>query len=232
MVYSFFYSNISFITVSPSTKKDLSKLGIPKENIAIIYNGLDHKKYKPGKKSKFPHIIYLGRLEKSKRVDLLIKGITYILQELPNVKLSIVGTGKNENKLRQLVRKLRLDKNVKFYGYVRESKKIKLLQNAWILVSPSIREGWGLSVLEANACGTPAIAFNVPGLRDSIKDKKTGILIKNQNEYELAKAMLRIITNKKLRYRLSKNSIKWSKKFNWDFTAEKILSILRKMVND
>jgi len=228
----FFYSTTKFIVVSQSTKKDLIELGLPEKNITIVYNGVNHKKYKPGKKNKYPRIIYLGRLEKSKRIDMLINAMSYILKEVPSVRLYIVGTGKNEEKLRELTKKLKLEKNVRFYGYVTERKKVRLLQDAWVLVSPSIREGWGLSILEANACGTPAIAFDVPGLRDSIRNEKTGLLLKSQCVFELAKAILNIIHNKKLRRELSKNAIKWSKKFDWDITAKKILLMLKRTLND
>jgi glycosyltransferase involved in cell wall biosynthesis len=231
-IYPLFYSFTKFITVSPSTKKDLVELGIPKKNIAIVYNGLDKKKFKTGMKSNYPHVIYLGRLEKAKRVDLLINSMFSIIKEIPNARLSIVGTGKYEDKLKQLVKKIGLEKYVKFYGYVTERKKIKLIQDAWVLVSPSIREGWGLSVLEANACGTPAVAFNVPGLRDSIKNGKTGLLVSNMNSLDLARFVLRIIKNKKLMDELRENAIKWSKNFDWSVTAVKILSILKKTVNE
>lgn len=222
----FIYFNTKFITVSDSTKKELLRLGIREKNIHVFYNGIDHTIYKPHSKSKFPHVIYLGRLQKYKRVDLVIKAFFYIKKIIPKARLSIAGFGP-EKELKNLVEELNLTSSVRIYGHVSNEKKIKLLQNAWVFITTSEREGWGLSVLEANACGTPAVAFDVPGLRNSIKNDETGILVKNEDIKGIVKAVVKILKNDNLRSRLSKNCIEWSKKFDWDKTANEILAIIK-----
>jgi len=228
----YFYSNMNFVTVSPSTKKDLIYDGIPEENISIVYNGLCHKKYLPGRKSNFPNILYLGRLEKYKGVDTLIKSFQHVISEYPEARLNIAGYGNAELYLKDIVKRLKLDNYVNILGHVTEKEKAELLQKAWIFVAPSIREGWGLSLMEANACGTPGIAFYVPGLKDSIRNNKTGILIKNRDETKLSDSIKKLIKDKNLRKTLSNNSINWSKKFDWDKTTEKFLDIIEKKVNE
>ncbi|MEM3374837.1 MAG: glycosyltransferase family 4 protein, partial [Candidatus Woesearchaeota archaeon] len=118
-------------------------------------------------------------------------------------------------------------KNARFFGKVSESDKIRLLSLSWLQVNPSVREGWGINVIEGNACGTPCIAFAVPGLRDSIKHNQTGILVKEDgNIQKLAEAIMMVLKDKKLRQKLSKNALEYSKQFNWDKSADEFLNIL------
>jgi len=224
-----FYKNINFLTVSESTKKDLIKLGIPKQNIKIVYNGVNHKRYKLDRKSRIPTVVCVGRLEKYKRVNLLIKIIPNIVSKLKKVNFWIAGYGNAENDIKKLVRKLNLPKNVKFFGHVSENKKIQLLQKSWLFVSPSIREGWNLSLLEANSCGTPGIAFNVPGLKNSIINNKTGILIPNNNTKMLNNKIIFLLKNKRLLKYLSKNALKWSCNFSWEKTYKNFNLFLKNL---
>ena len=109
--------------------------------------------------------------------------------------------------------------------------KINLMQNAWALVFPSVKEGWGMTVSECAACGTPAIVTGVTGLRDSVVKDKTGLVVsKNPTDKELARAMIKIIENDKLRKKLSKNAISWSKKFTWDESYRGFKKILSEFV--
>jgi glycosyltransferase involved in cell wall biosynthesis len=223
-----FYKKVDFLTVSESTKKDLVKIGIPKHNIEIVYNGVDHRKYKPNKKSRIPTVVYIGRLEKYKRADLLIKVIPHIVSELKNVKFWIAGYGNAAYEIEKLVRKLNLPNHVNFFGRISENKKIQLLQKAWLIVSPSIREGWCLSLLEANSCGTPGIAFNVPGLKNSIKNNKTGVLISDNNIKEFTNRIIFLLKNRRLLDSLSKNALEWSYNFSWEKTYRKFNLFLKK----
>jgi glycosyltransferase involved in cell wall biosynthesis len=123
---------------------------------------------------------------------------------------------------------------VKFFGKVSEQEKIKLLSRAWVLVNPSVREGFGLNIIEANACGTPAVAYDVAGLRDSVINELTGILVKENGDIEkLADAILKILVNEILRERISINAIESSKKgFSWDITAQELFKIIDRIINE
>ena len=121
---------------------------------------------------------------------------------------------------------LALEDHVLFYGFVDESKKIDLYQKSWVFINPSIKEGWGLTVIEANACGTPAIAYDVEGLRDSIKDHHNGLLVEKMDYHLLSKKIVELVENQNLRMQLSQNAISWSEQFNWDASTTTFLSVL------
>lgn len=225
------YRKIKFITVSKSTKKDLVNLGIPEDDICIIYNGIDHSSYSLERKDLFPHLVYVGRVTWYKNVHLLVKAMVSIVKQFDSVRLTVVGEIEPKYKifLNKLVKELNLSKHVNFTGYVTEDAKISILQRAWVLVNPSEREGWGIVVIEANACGTPAVGYNVPGLRDSIKDGRTGILIKQKNIEALADAVIEILENHELREKLSKGALEWSRKFSWNRSADEFLKIIEEV---
>jgi len=155
-----------------------------------------------------------------------------ILKEIPNVKLSIVGTGEAEDNLKTLTADLRLVDSTTFYGYVDEEEKIKYLQNAWLFVNPSEKEGWGLTVIEANACGTPAVAFDVPGLRDSIKDGQTGLLVADGESDALALTIVKLLKDDTLRAELSMTALNYARQFSWDKSAKEFMNVLERVSNE
>jgi len=227
------YEDVPVVTISQSTKEDLIRIGLPEENIHVITEGLDHTLYKPsGDKNDDPNILYVGRLKRFKGVHLLIEAMKYIVEKVPNVRLDIVGRGdpNYEIELKQQVKYLKLEDIVTFHGYVSEEEKIRFMQEAHLLVLPSRREGFGLVVIEANACGTPTVATNVQGLRDAVVDGETGFLVKNGDIEGLAEAIIRILDDEKLRRVLSKNALEYSRKFNWDKTADEFMRIIKGLI--
>ncbi|KUO42819.1 MAG: hypothetical protein APU95_02355 [Hadesarchaea archaeon YNP_N21] len=228
------YRDVQFITVSESSREELINLGIPPTKISIIHNGVDSSLFSRNyHKSDYPHIIYLGRLKRYKRLELLIKAMKIVTKEVPNAKLTIAGSGDAESELKALVDELDLKDSVLFRGYVDEDEKAELLGSAWVFVTPSSKEGWGITVVEANACGTPCIAYDVPGLRDSIRDEETGLLVKeNGNVEALAEAIVKVLRDETLRKRLSKNSLKWAKNFDWIKSAGEFMKIVESVINE
>jgi len=217
-----FYFSTPFITVSKSTKEELN--GTIKE-VSIVPNGLDSWIFQNSiKKSVNPTIIYLGRFKRYKRIDLLIKAFEMVRKKVKNAELWLAGSGnwKNNEEI----------KGLKYFGRVDEEKKKELLAKAWVFVTPSMKEGWGITVIEANACGTPAIAYDVPGLRDSIVDGETGLLVRENGSVEkLAEVIVKVLVDKQLRERLSRNAIEWAKQFSWDSSAKKFEKVLEGLVN-
>lgn len=226
------YRNVQFITISESSKKEMIELGIAPSKIAIVYVGVDRTLFsEKHRKSDFPHVIYLGRMKKYKRLDLLIRAMETVTKEIPDAKLTIAGSGDAQRGLMALVDRLGLKDSVIFRGYVDEKEKARLLGSAWLFVSPSSMEGWGISVMEANASGTPCIAFDVPGLRDSIKNGETGVLVKQDGNVEiLAGSIIRVLRDDELRKKLSKNAMKWAKNFDWDKSAKQFAKIIENAV--
>lgn len=215
-----FYKNKKMITVSNSTKEELVKMGIPKNNINVIYNGYDCNGESPSKnKSKDPMIAYVGRVKAYKQLDHLIRAFKIVKNDVSLCKLIIAGKGEKEY-LRGIVSELGLELSVEFHEEVSEKKKFILLHEAWIFASPSMKEGWGITVIEANACGTPAVGYNVPGLRDSIIDGYNGLLVEEGNIESLASAIIKTIKDDKLRKALSENAVEWSSHFSWDNSAK------------
>jgi glycosyltransferase involved in cell wall biosynthesis len=225
------YKNRQIVT-SQSTKQDLLQIGLPAQNIHIINYGVNHNLYKPGDiKSPYPHILFFGRLKRFKGVHLIIKAMKKINQQYPKAVLSIVGTGDSDylQELKQLRTKLNLEDNVVFHelGFRGSAAdKVKLLQSAWVSVFPSAREGFGLVVVEANACGTPTIAADVPGLRDTVRDNETGFLVPREVD-SLAKSITYVLNDDQLRLKMSTKALAWSKQFDWDITAKDMLDVLQ-----
>jgi glycosyltransferase involved in cell wall biosynthesis len=184
------------------------------------------------KKDPVPTILYLGRLKKYKSVDLLIKALPLVINEVPEARLVIVGEGDYKPELQNLTRNLELEDKVIFTGFVDGKTKVEWLHRAWVTVYPSIKEGWGLTNIEANACGTPAIASDVPGLRESVLPGKTGFLFRYGDEQDLADKIIRIITDNELRERFSREGILWASNFSWDKVVSEVEELLQDVVGN
>jgi glycosyltransferase involved in cell wall biosynthesis len=226
---SWLYKRFQTMVISESTKEDLVKRGLSPENVHVVHCGIDQNHYRlsssPQKYSD-PTVIYLGRLKKYKSVDHLLKAFALVLKTIPAARLMVVGEGDYKDELKGLARNLSLEGKVEFTGYVDEEEKVKRLQQAWVAVYPSLKEGWGLTNIEANACGTPVVASNVPGLRDSVVTGKTGLLYEYGNVPEFSGCLVSILSDEKLRQGLIQGGLDWAKEFSWDKAAEKTLELM------
>jgi glycosyltransferase involved in cell wall biosynthesis len=216
---SFFkpYKKIPFITSASSIAVELKMLGISQKYIHIIPHGVTLEKKTKHKKEKYPTIIFLSQLSQDKGIEDALQA--FALLNNPSAHLWIVGKPVSQaylHKLKKLAKKLKLTTRITFFGFVPQAEKFKLLQKAWILIHPSVREGWGLNVIEANSYGTPAIGYNVTGLRDSIMNNRTGLLTNNNSPESLAESMKNLIINTGLRERLGRNAKKYAEGFTWD----------------
>lgn len=218
------YHHRPVVTYAQSTKDDLAAWGYDKRKIFLFRLGLDHERYVPGKKADYPLFLQVSRMVGMKRPDLTVKAFAQVVKKHPEARLALVGTGPFKENVDKLIKDLNLtdnvmvpDKDILFFEKVRGDQKVKLMQEAWCFVHPSVKEGWGMVITEAAACGTPSIATSVTGQVDAIKNNNTGILISaSPTVDELASAMLKIIEDKPLRLMLSKNAIQWAKEFDWD----------------
>ncbi len=228
-LFFLFYRNTSFMTVSNSTKRSLCLMGIPEKNITIIYNAVDVdvSKYKNYLKECEYTISYLGALSKDKGVEDAVKCFFY-LKKKGIESFWVIGkavTKEYERKLRVLVKKYGLVKNVKFWGYVDEDKKYELLRRCHILINPSMREGWGLVNVEANIMGTPVVAYKSPGLIDSIT-VDSGVLVDENTPSALAQAVFELLRDRDRYERLCRGAKEWSKKFNWEESRSQSLRLI------
>lgn len=226
-LYPYFYRDIPFITISKSTQADLLARGI--HNVKVIYPGLTLEIPNTSlPKEPSPTLINLGRITPMKQIEQSIKMFRFLVNKVPDARFWIVGRGEPTyvKKLKNLVEDLNLKHQVRFWGFIPEKKKVELLQRAWILISTSRREGWGLVVIEANACGTPAVTYNAPGLNESILHKKTGLFTNQNTPLELATLLEEVIKNPNFFQILSKNAKAWSKNFSWERAARQSIQFL------
>lgn len=220
------YSNRPTIALSESTKTDLVNLGFKK--IKTYRPGLDIiPEFKTEEKESL--VLFVGRLTKAKNPRDAIIAFGEILRKVPKSQLIIIGKGnpKYEQKLKNLVKIAHLENSVRFTGYIDNIEKIQLLKRAKIVLIPSVREGWNLVATEANATGCVPIGYNVPGLRDSILNQKTGVLVAKKSPEKLAQAALAVLSDENLYQSLAKNGLAWSKKFNWDKTFSSFKEIIK-----
>jgi glycosyltransferase involved in cell wall biosynthesis len=178
---------------------------------------------KPGQKSPVPQVAYVGRLKEYKSVDVLINAFALVLAQLPEAKLVIAGDGDDTQRLKKEVAKLNIQKHVSFLGKVSAERKRQILQESWVCVNPSMMEGWGITVIEANACGTPVVASDVPGLRDSVHDRETGILVPHGRADLFAENIALLLKDSNLRRIISRYAFAWAQNFDWRRSSEEFI---------
>lgn len=224
------YRRVPFVTVSKSSKTDLVRRGIAEENIAVVPNGLDHEQHRLATpiEGRAPLIVSVGRLEPYKRIDLLLHAMPRILAQVPSARLVIVGRGQDEARLKRLSARLGLAQSVTFTGFVSPAEKAAWLQQAAVHVQCSNKEGWGLTVTEAYACGTPVVATDSPGLSDSVQDGVTGLLVRRARPAPLTAAVTRLLQDEAERSRLGRAALAWSKNFRWEPVAAAIERSVRR----
>lgn len=218
----FLYRSKSVVTVSESTASDLRKLGF--NDITIIQNGLDCKPLAEApEKEKTLTLLYLGRLKKTKNPEDAVKAFLLVRQSVPDARLWIIGDGPLNSFLENKYRNV---ENLYFLGYLNNQSKYDYLKKSHFLLVPSIREGWGQVVIQANAMGTPAIGYNVHGLRDSIVDGKTGMLLENFTE--IAHKTIELWSNQG-KYRLMcRNCLELAGNYSWEKTRNEFIGYINK----
>jgi glycosyltransferase involved in cell wall biosynthesis len=218
------YKDITTITISESSKKDLQDLKF--RNIFVVPEGLNITPLpKMPQKEMEPTIIFTGRLKKAKLPHHAISAFSLIKKKIPDAKMWVIGDGYMLEKLKKMnVR------DVTFYGHIHDQLKYQLMSRAHIALVPAVREGWGLVVTESNAMGTPAVAYNVPGLRDSVKNGYTGILVDNSPD-SLANATISLFRDKEHLDKLSYNALRSSRTFSWDKTADALEKIILREIS-
>ncbi|MEM1551211.1 MAG: glycosyltransferase family 4 protein [Candidatus Bathyarchaeia archaeon] len=215
------YVNIPTVTVSESTKHDLLNLGFKK--VFVVPEGLNFEplNHVP-QKHIHPVIAYVGRLKKAKRPDYAVKAFKIVKEKVPYAELWIIGDGYLAKELKK-----QMVKGVKFFGNLPSVARRELIKKCWVLVNPSVREGFGLNVIEANALGTPCVAFDVAGLRDAIINYETGLIVKSENIRDLAEGIIKVLTDDEFRIKLSHGALVYSRRFSWDKVADEFMKVIR-----
>ena len=213
------YRDVPFEAISESTADDLVERGIRRERIRVIYCGIDSQHFTPdpAARSTTPLFTYLGRLKRYKAVDLVIRG--FAQAAIPEARLEIAGAGDYRPELERLARSLDLGDRVRFLGRISEAEKLRLLRRAWALVFTSPKEGWGITNLEAAACGTAVIASDSPGIRESVRHEETGFLVPHGDVPALAASMKHLAGDRALAERLGARGREFAATFTWERAA-------------
>ena len=216
------------ICVSQDTASVLKKeYQIKKSKTAVIPNGVNLSYFEPLKniKKESKGLIFVGRLDKRKGIDWLIEAVPLIKRKIPRVKLFVAGGGKFRNELEKEVVNHKLEKNIVFLGFIRDEELSEWYNRAEATIIPSVFEGFGIIAIESMACGTPVLATNVQGIREIIDDGKNGILVNYGNKKALAEKAIKLLKNKSLRDKLTKEGLKTAKKYDWERISQKTLTI-------
>ncbi len=227
------YKTRQFMVISKSTADEVEKRGIPRENIHVVECGIDKEIYRfdPSiPKFDIPTLIYIGRLKKYKNVETAITALPLIRKTVPNARLVIIGSGDHQPDLQRLTEAMGLTDAVEFKGFIPQAEKITYLRRAHISVYPSLKEGWGLTNIEANACGTAVLAARVAGLQDSVDEGNSGLLFEFGNIEAFASLAVKMICDDSFRKGLEMGGLRWAANFSWDKAAKATEDIIKRIV--
>jgi glycosyltransferase involved in cell wall biosynthesis len=190
--------------------------GIARDRVRVIHPGVSFDHYTPNAAERAPHptFAYVGRLKKYKRVDLVIRAFAKL--DDPTATLEIAGAGDFRPALQSLAASLDLGTRVRFLGFISEKEKLSLLRRAWAVALASPKEGWGLTNVEAEACATPVVASNSPGIRESVRDGETGFLVPHGDIEALAAAFGRIAASRDRVTAMGVKARAFAETFTWE----------------
>ena len=227
-VVPFIYRQRAVIAVSSTTRDALLLTGFRRDQVRIIHNGIERPRDlsadDEGAAHAVPRIVYLGRLKQYKRLERLVDATAALLPAHPGLRLEIAGDGDARDSIEEAVRAHGIEHAVTVHGFVDDADKARILASATVFATPSMHEGWGLSVIEANSYGTPAVAYDVPGLRVAIRHDETGLLAADTPAF--VDALDRVLSQPELRARLSAGALAWASQFDWQSCADATLSVL------
>ncbi len=229
------------IAVSKWTRDDIAKYDIPLSKFEVIYNGINPEhfdsnynlkiKEEIGIKQNDPLIIWSGRIVEQKGLKYLIQAMPAIVLRYPNARLLIIGKGNLEKELKKLAAKLKVAKNIIFYGEVPYTQLNNVLRGGDVFAFPSIWEPFGIAILDAMASGLPVVAARIGGIPEIVQNGRNGFLVDKKNPKQLANALLNVIENEKLRERMAHNAATDAKtKFTWDKIAEQTLEVYKSLL--
>jgi glycosyltransferase involved in cell wall biosynthesis len=216
------YRRAAFHAISESTRDDLVARGVAADRIRVIHPGVDSVRFSPSPsepRCAEPRFLYVGRLKRYKGIGLAIRALAVARRARPDLRLDVAGSGDHGVELQRLATQLGQESAVTFLDFVSEGRKVSLLRSAWANLFPSPKEGWGITVVEAAACGTPSIASDSPGLRDSVRHSETGYLVAHGDVDALAARMLELAGDSALVARLGGAARRFAEGLTWERSA-------------
>jgi glycosyltransferase involved in cell wall biosynthesis len=220
------YAGRPYVTVSQSSRDELADLGVDPSALSLIHNGTTPPPTTPSRRSPTPLVCVLGRLVPHKRIEFALDALAELLPSHPDLRLVIAGRGWWHDELVAHAERLGLPpSSVEWAGYVDEQRKHEILGASWVSLVPSLKEGWGLGVMEAAAHGTPSIAFQgAGGVAESVRDDETGLLVSSAADF--VRAVDRLLRDENLRARLGRSSVMHAQGYGWDATVDRWEALL------
>jgi len=227
------YSRSRIVASSGSTAKELAEFGIPSRNISVITPGYDkHAVSRLPLRDRALRVGCVSRLVRYKGIQCALLAFREVLRTCPHATFRIAGTGPYQQALAQVTESLGIGRNVEFLGRIQQETKFDLLSKSRVAVFPSIRDGYGISVIEANSVGTPVVGWNVPGPQDSIVDGITGFLSPFPDERAFAANVTKLLTDDATWERLSENAREKANAFSWDRAASDFGKVIESSLSD
>lgn len=228
-IYPYFYRKVTLTTISDSSRKELSEKLFRKRNVFVIHPGCATPIAKTvTKKPRNLTITFIARLAKSKGLEEAIKTAYELKKTHKDVMLHVVGRGEKSyvESIKKFIHEKDMDKNIVLHGYISEKEKISIIDQSHFHIITSEKEGWGLTVHEANARGVPVVSYNVEGVRDVIKNNINGFLVRKNTPKSLALQILTAHNDKKLYNRMVERSILERRKYTWENTEKEFKKLL------
>ncbi len=221
------YRGTPFVTISESSRDDLVARGVAPERVRVVHCGIRRPALEGAPiPERAERVAYLGRLERYKHVDVLLQAMAALADRFPSVGIDVIGRGSDRERLERVAREVGVAERTRFIGFVPDDERDRLLAEARVVACPSSKEGWGLTVIESNAVGTPVVATDAPGLRDSVHDGKTGYLVPENDVAAFADRIGRLLADDALASRLSHEARAWSTRFDWETAADAMADAL------
>jgi glycosyltransferase involved in cell wall biosynthesis len=227
------YRRARWIAISESTRRDLVARGVPRKRTSVVLCGLDFERYDrdvPPPRFDHPALVHLGRLMRYKSADVALHTLALVRRTRPDARLYVAGDGPDLPRLKRLARRLGIDAAVAFLGYLPHEQKVDLLWRCHLLLNPSPKEGWGLTVIEANACGVPVVASRRPGLQDSVQDGRTGLLVEYGDAAAFADACTSLLADPDRHARFAAAGRQWARSLSWEDAAVQTEAILERTI--
>jgi glycosyltransferase involved in cell wall biosynthesis len=219
------YRRSRIVTLSSSSKAEIvDRLGIPSDRVVVCPPGVDRRFAPGGERSESPLVVAVGRLVPVKRFELMIEALVRVKRRHPELVAVIAGEGYERPMLEALVRARGAESWISLPGYVDDDALVDLYRAAWVVASSSLREGWGMTVTEAGACGTPAVASRISGHRDAVIDDRSGLLFDDVEGMD--DALGAVIADEILQKRLGIGAFEHASRFTWEAAARGALAVL------
>lgn len=219
------YRSCRYVTVSEATRGELAMLGVDPARVTVVHNGTPELPEPQVERDSQPSLVVLGRLVPHKRVEIAMRTVARLKSQIPGLRLTIAGSGWWEPQLRQAAEDLDIVDRVHFAGFISDLEKRDLLARAWLALTPSLKEGWGLTIVEAALMRTPTVAFAYAGgVAEALVDGKTGLLANDEDHFcELVRELL---TDSPRRETMGELAHDHAQSFTWQAAGDRFAELV------